>query len=67
MTSQTYKLFIKKYPGRDTLDILYDNLVQKYINNPTSLKMIVAIDLQKSITFHDWISSGLETSKIIDT
>ena len=66
ITSQTCRLFSKK-TGRKYLGILQNRLVQKYINNTTSLKKRAAIDPQKSIISPDWRSVGLETSKSIDT
>ena len=67
MTSQTYRIFSKKHPGIESLYILQNTMVQKYINNPTNLRNRVTIDIQKSIIIHNCISAGLETSKIIDT
>ena len=65
--SQVYRLFGKKNPWIEALDILHNRLLHKYINNSTNLINIVAFDIQKSIIIHDQRSAGLETSKIIDT
>ena len=47
ITSQTYRQFSKKHPGREALDIFHNHLVKKYINNPTNLRKRVEVDLQK--------------------
>ena len=66
ITSQTYRLFSKKHPGREALDMFQSRLIQNYINSPLDLRKRVAIDLQKSKISHDWRPADVETSRQLD-
>ena len=67
ITNETYRVFSKKFPGREALQIFQNRLCRKYNSNPSgNLRKRVSIDLQKSKIGHDWRTAGSDTSKILD-
>ena len=66
ITSQTFRVFSKRFPAKAALDDFQFQLKQKYRENPTQLRYRKAEDCQKSRYSHDWRPAELDTSQLLD-
>jgi predicted GIY-YIG superfamily endonuclease len=66
ITPHTFRVFSKKFPGKEALNEFQSRLFRKYNNNPGILRQRSAQDFQKSRYGHDWMVASEETSNTLD-
>jgi predicted GIY-YIG superfamily endonuclease len=64
--TNTFRVFSKRFPAKEALEIFQQRLIQKHQNSPHNLRIRKSEDVQKSRWAHDWRSASTETSQLLD-